>query len=71
MKDIKEFYLPDPISWQAPGSRDCKAVEENGAKVKYHKHHLLHNLREVYELFIQKNPSKKTVPDYLNIFQEL
>ncbi len=60
VKTIQEFYKLDTISWQAPGKRDTKVVKENGVKVKYQKRHLLLNIREVYELFMEQYPSKKT-----------
>jgi len=60
MKTVQEFYKLDAISWQAPGKRDTKVVNENGVKVKYQKRHLLLTIREVYELFMEQYPSKKT-----------
>ena len=59
VKKIQDFYTLDSISWQAPCKRDTKILKENGVKVKYQKRHLLYNIREVYELFMQQNPSKK------------
>ena len=56
---IKEFYQKDFVSWQAPGKRDFVTVKENGTNVKYQKRHLLYNVREVYELFKELNPSKQ------------
>lgn len=60
VKMVQDFYKLDSISWQAPGKHDVKVVKENGVKVKYQKKHLLFNIREVYELFMQEHPSKKT-----------
>ena len=59
IEKIQKFYTNDEISWQAPGKRDTKTVKENGVNVKYQKRHLLYNIREVYELFIQENPGKR------------
>ena len=59
IENIEEFYTKDFISWQAPGKRDYITMKENGIKVKHQKRHLLYNLREVYELFLQENPSKQ------------
>ena len=56
---IEEFYTKDFISWQAPGKRDFVTTKDNGIKVNHQKRHLLYNLREVYELFLQENPGKQ------------
>ncbi|CAF4537280.1 unnamed protein product, partial [Rotaria magnacalcarata] len=61
---VEQFYLKDYISWQAPGKRDHKTIKENGLKVRCQK--CLYNIRQVYELFIQENPSKHVT--YLNQF---
>lgn len=60
VKKVQEFYNNDSISWQAPGKRDFVTIKENGIKKKYQKRHLLYNIREVYELFLEQNLSKKT-----------
>ena len=53
------FFTKDEISWQDPRKRDTKTIKENGVNVKYQKRYLLYNIREVYQLFIQENPSKR------------
>jgi hypothetical protein len=59
VKKVQDFYLLDSVSWQAPGKRDTKTIKENGIKVKYQKRHLLFNIREVYELFMEKIQVRK------------
>ena len=56
VKQVQDFYEKDSISRQAPGKRDFITVRENGDGVRYQKRHLLYNIREVYELFMQEHP---------------
>jgi len=56
IKQVQDFYEKDPISWQAPGKRDFITIRENGTRIQYQKRHLLYNIREVYELFVQDHP---------------
>jgi hypothetical protein len=59
VKKVQEFYGNDSISWQAPGKRDCVTIRENGIRIKYQKRHLLYNIREVHQLFIQEHSGMK------------
>ncbi|CAF2039332.1 unnamed protein product [Rotaria magnacalcarata] len=54
---IYEFYCRDDISYQAPGKRDTVTIKENGTKTKLQKRFLLYTLREMYQLFIEENPT--------------
>jgi len=56
IKKIQDFYEKDSISWQTPGKRDYITVREDGIRIRYQKRHLLFNIREIYELFIEEHP---------------
>jgi hypothetical protein len=53
---FQDFYAKDSISWHAPGKRDFITIQENGSRIRYQKRHLLHNIGEVHELFVQEHP---------------
>lgn len=55
---IKEFYNKDFISWRAPGKIDYITTKEDGVKVTHQKRHLLYNIREAHQLFLEENPRK-------------
>jgi hypothetical protein len=59
VKKVQEFYANDSISWQAPGKRDYVTIRENGVRLKYQKRHLLYNIREIHQLFIQEYSGMK------------
>ncbi|CAF1132322.1 unnamed protein product [Didymodactylos carnosus] len=61
------LYGRDDISYQMPGKRDTVVVKEDGSKKTYQKRILLYNLRELYQIFLNENPSKRAFSTDLNI----
>lgn len=57
---VKEFFLQDSISYQAPGTKDYVIMkDENGEKLKLQKKYLCMTLGEAYEIFQTENPDVK------------
>lgn len=62
--DLKEliinFYLSDNNSRRSPNVRDVIYVRDaTGARVQEGKRHILHNLKELFEMFKEENPNSK------------
>jgi hypothetical protein len=55
-KKIQDFYGNNKISCRATGECDYLTTKKHGNRVQYSKRHLLYNIREIHELFIQENP---------------
>ena len=57
---VRDFYQSDEIGRVMPGKKDCISTKnEDGSKVCIQKRLLLANLKEIYELFKEKNPDVK------------
>ena len=54
---VKEFYYSDTISRVMPGKKDFLSVMENGERKHIQKKLDLSNLKEVFQLFSEKNPN--------------
>lgn len=58
---VKDFYLENEISWQAPGRKDRaihrEVVNEKNTKETKQIRYLLMSLKEAYEHFENKNPN--------------
>lgn len=58
--DIIAYYLMDKNSRRSPNARDVIFVRDaGGARVPEEKRHILHNLKELYEMFREENPQRK------------
>lgn len=63
VKLVREFYLSNDISWQAPGRRDriiIRETDRNGKQVKrtVQIRYMLMSLTEAYKIFNSMHPSK-------------
>ena len=56
---MRDFYLSESVSRQMPGMKDFVSVTVDGEKKHLQKHLVLCNLKEVFELFKEKNPNLK------------
>ena len=56
---VKDFYINDSVSRQAPGRKDFVTVKTNNKKDYIQKRHMLYSLKESYAIFIKDNPSLK------------
>ena len=58
VKLMKDFFLLDSVSRQAPGRRDFVTVKQDNDKCQHiQKRHLLWSLNETYAIFVKENPS--------------
>lgn len=48
---VKQFYVRDDVSRQAPGIKDVTTVREKGMKQKFQTRHVYSSIRETYEMF--------------------
>ncbi len=56
---VKQFYVRDDISRQAPGRKDSVVIKEAGVKKTYQKRHLTLSVLEAYRVFQEENPEIK------------
>lgn len=56
---VKQFYVQDDISRQAPGRKDSVVIKEDGVKKTYQKSHLTLSVLEAYRVFQEENPEIK------------
>ena len=56
---VKQFYLRDDISHQAPGKQDVIVVRDNNGKQKLQKKHIGMSVNEAYGLFKNEYPNLK------------
>ena len=55
---VQEFYECDEVSRIMPGKKDFVSVRQGDGRVHMQKRLVLSNLKEVYQLFKQKYPTK-------------
>ncbi len=83
-KVVREFYINDDISWQAPGRKDCLIIKEtvlSGERIKRTEQiwYMLKSLRETYSKFKEAYPSTKVGcskfcefrPDFVKLFDQI
>ena len=58
-KSVRDIYVRDEISWVMPEQNDYVSVEIFDKKVSVQKRLLLNNLRELYKIYHEQNPSAK------------
>ena len=56
---VIKFYNDDEVSRLMPGKKDCISLKVDGTKVHIQKRLLLSNLKEAYQLFVERHPDKK------------
>ena len=55
---VQSFFESDEISWTMPGKKDVVSVRQGNQRVHFQKRLVLSNLKESYQLFKDKFPTK-------------